>query len=158
PYCLLVHTYSKSALAPGQRLGYVALPPALPDRDEVRLTFLAVALAIGTGFPDNIMQFALPEIDRVLIDLESLQAKRGRMVAGLRSCGYEVHPPEATFYLLPRSPDPDDVAFTERLAAAKVLVTPGRALEMPGYLRISLTATDDMIDRALPIFADALER
>jgi hypothetical protein len=27
---------------------------------------------------------------------------------------------------------------------------------MPGYFRISLTATDDMIDRALPVFAAAM--
>src|SRR5919202_1575277 len=35
-YTFLVHTYSKSALAPGQRLGFVALPPTMPDRESLR--------------------------------------------------------------------------------------------------------------------------
>jgi hypothetical protein len=29
-------------------------------------------------------------------------------------------------------------------------------MDMPGYIRISLTANDDMIERALPKFAEAL--
>ena len=155
PHSLLIHTYSKSALAPGQRLGYVALPPSMPDREELRMGFLAVAFATGTGLPDAIMQYALADIEQMSIDLEALQRKRDRMVSALRAAGYELHVPEATFYLLPRSPDPDDMAFALRLARHKVVVLPGRAVEMPGHFRISLTATEAMIERALPVFAAA---
>jgi aspartate aminotransferase len=155
PFSLLIHTYSKSALAPGQRLGYVALPPSMPDREELRMGFLAVAFATGTGLPDAIMQYALADIEQMSIDLEALQRKRDRMVPALRAAGYELHLPEATFYLLPRSPDPDDMAFALRMARDKVVVLPGRAVEMPGYFRISLTATEAMIERALPVFAAA---
>jgi aspartate aminotransferase len=155
PFSLLIHTYSKSALAPGQRLGYVALPPSMPDREELRMGFLAVAFATGTGLPDAIMQYALADIEQMSIDLEALQRKRDRMVPALRAAGYELHLSEATFYLLPRSPDPDDMAFALRLARDKVVVLPGRAVEMPGYFRISLTATEAMIERALPVFAAA---
>jgi aspartate aminotransferase len=31
-------------------------------------------------------------------------------------------------------------------------------VELPGYFRISLTANDDMIERALPGFAAAMQR
>lgn len=155
PFSLLIHTYSKSALAPGQRLGYVALPPSMPDREELRMGFLAVAFATGTGLPDAIMQYALADIEQMSIDLQALQRKRDRMVPALRAAGYELHVPEATFYLLPRCPNPDDMAFALRLARDKVVVLPGRAVEMPGYFRISLTATEAMIERALPVFAAA---
>jgi aspartate aminotransferase len=100
------------------------------------------------------MQYALPEIDAMSIDLDHLQRKRDRMVDALREMGYEVHSPQATFYLLPKAPIDDDMLFARTLAAQKVLVLPGVAVEMPGYFRISLTATDAMIDRALPIFAE----
>ena len=33
---LLVHTYSKNALAPAQRLGYLAPPPSMPGRARLR--------------------------------------------------------------------------------------------------------------------------
>lgn len=156
PYSLLVHTYSKSALAPGQRLGFVALPPSLPDREQVRLAFLAVMFATGGGLPDAVMQYALPEIDKMSIDLKLLQSKRDEMGRALRDLGYEFHFPEATFYLLVKSPVPDDAGFAARLARDKVLVLPGRAFEMPGYFRISLTATREMIQRSLPVFAAAI--
>jgi aspartate aminotransferase len=156
PRTLMVHTYSKSALAPGQRIGFVALPREMPGREEVRLAFRAIGAATGNFLPDAIMQYALPDIEAISIDLPHLQRKRDRMVDALRELGYELHSPEATFYLLPRSPLEDDVEFTRRLRMRKVLVLPGIAVDMPGYFRISLTATDEMIDRALPAFGEVL--
>jgi aspartate aminotransferase len=154
---LLVHTYSKSALAPGQRLGFLALPPSMPDRQALREAFLATALATGGGLPDAVMQYALPDIEGIVLDMDRIQRRRDRMLDALREMGYQVRTPEATFYLLPRSPVDDDLSFTRRLAREKVLVLPGRACEMPGHFRISLTATDEMVERALPVFERAIK-
>jgi aspartate aminotransferase len=156
PRSLLVHTYSKSALAPGQRLGYLALPPDMPGKAELRQAVMAAGLASANGLPDAIMQYALPDIESMSIDLAALRAKRDRMVAALRTYGYELHAPEATFYLLVKAPIEDDVAFARRLRQDHVLVLPGRTVDLPGYFRISLTATDAMIERALPVFAAAI--
>ena len=153
---LLIHTYSKSTLAPGQRLGYVALPPGMPGRDQVRQAFMVAGFSTGNMLPDAIMQYALPEIDTMSIDLDHLQRKRDRVVDALSEMGYEVQSPQATFYLLPKAPIEDDMLFARTLAAQKVLVLPGTAVDMPGYFRISLTATDVMIDRALPVFAEVI--
>jgi len=153
PRSLLIHTYSKSALAPGQRLGYVALAPGMPGRDQVLRAFMVAGFSTGNMLPDAIMQYALPEIDTMSIDLDHLQRKRDRVVDALSEMGYELHSPQATFYLMPKAPIEDDMLFARTLAAQKTLVLPGVAVEMPGYFRISLTATDAMIDRALPVFA-----
>jgi aspartate aminotransferase len=64
--------------------------------------------------------------------------------------------PEGTFYLLVRSPVEDDWAFVDMLAARDVLCLPGTVVEEPGYFRISLTASDEMIERALPGFEAAV--
>ena len=72
-----------------------------------------------------------------------------------RDTGYDVHMPEGTFYLLPKSPIPDDGQFIRLLAEQKIYCLPGWIVEMPGYFRVSLTANDAMIDRALPGFAAA---
>jgi aspartate aminotransferase len=128
----------------------------MPDRARLRLAFLGMGMALGNGSPDAIMQYALPDIERVQVDLGHLQRKRDRLLDALRAQGYQVHTPQGTFYLLPRCPVSDDAAFAERLARDKVVVLPGRAVEMPGYLRLSLTATDAMIEHALPVFAAAI--
>jgi aspartate aminotransferase len=72
--------------------------------------------------------------------------------------GYQVHAPEGTFYLLPKSPIADDWAFCERLAEYNILCLPGTVVELPGYFRLSLTANDGMISRGLPGFQAAIER
>jgi aspartate aminotransferase len=54
-----------------------------------------------------------------------------------------------------RSPDPDDRAFCTRLAEHGALVLPGTIVETPGWFRISLTASDQMIEDGLRIFRDA---
>ncbi len=156
PWSFLVYTYGKQLLTPGQRVGYVALPPTMPDREQVRDALTMGQLAFGgNGVPNAVMQRAIGDLETMSIDLKTLENRRDRMVDALRSFGYNLHSPEGTFYLLPRSPIKDDVAFTDRLARDKVYVLPGAVVEMPGRFRISLTGNDEMVDRALPIFEAA---
>jgi aspartate aminotransferase len=156
PYSFLVYTFGKTLLTPGQRMGYVVLPPELPEPDEVRTALTLGQMAFGgNGVPNAVLQRGFGDFERMSIDIKRLQARRDRMLEGLRAAGYDVHTPEGTFYLLPRSPDPDDDAFVERLAAEKVYILAGNIVEMPGYFRISLTGSDEMVERALPIFARA---
>ncbi len=157
PNTLLAYSYGKVLLTPGQRIGYLALPPTMPDRDQVRQSILLAQIACGYLFPNALVQHALAELDTLSIDIPHLQRKRDRMVAALREIGYAVHRPEATFYLLPQSPWADDVAFTALLAEHGIFVLPGTIAEIPGHFRISLTANDAMIERSLPAFAAAIE-
>jgi aspartate aminotransferase len=157
PNTFVVYTYGKTLLAPGQRLGYIALPPAMPGREELRPALLVAQLVTGYAFPNALLQHALADLEQLSIDVGNLQAKRDRLVAALRAQGYELHVPEGTFYLLPRSPWPDDEAFVAWLAERDVFCLPGAIVELPGTFRISLTGTDEMITRALPVFAAARE-
>jgi aspartate aminotransferase len=156
PYSFLVYTFGKTLLTPGQRMGYVVVPPEMPEPDEIRTGLTLGQMAFGgNGIPNAVLQRGFADFERMSIDVKHLQARRDRMIDGLREAGYDVHTPEGTFYLLPRSPDLDDGAFVERLAAEKVFILAGGIVEMPGYVRISLTGSDEMVDRALPIFARA---
>jgi aspartate aminotransferase len=159
PWSLLIYTYGKTLLTPGQRLGYIALPPEMPsgDREMLRGALTLSQIVTGYAFPNALLQHALPDLEPLSIDIAALERKRDRMVGALREMGYEVGVPEGTFYLLPRAPVADDLVFVEELAARDVFVLPGAAVELPGYFRVSLTATDEMIEQALPAFA-ALSR
>ncbi len=158
PYTLLLYTYGKTLLTPGQRMGYIALPPTMPQREALRDALVAAQLVTGFAFPNALLQHALPELDTLSIDIAQLQRKRDWLVTALRDIGYELHVPEGTFYLLVRSPIADDLAFMERLAAHNIYCLPGTVAELPGYFRISLTANAAMIERALPGFAAALKQ
>jgi aspartate aminotransferase len=85
-----------------------------------------------------------------------MQARRDRLVGALRAMGYQTTNPEGTFYILVRCPTDDDQGFAERLAAEDVLVLPGTIVELPGWMRLSLTASDEMVEQALPVFERAI--
>jgi aspartate aminotransferase len=152
----LLYTYSKTLLTPGERIGYIALPPAMPDRERLRADLFAAQIVTGFAFSNALLQHALPDLEVLSIDIGRLQQKRDRLVNSLRALGYTVFVPEGTFYLLARSPDPDDLGFCELLAKHDILCLPGSVVELPGHFRVSLTPTDEMIDRALPGFGAAL--
>ncbi|HLU82938.1 MAG TPA: aminotransferase class I/II-fold pyridoxal phosphate-dependent enzyme [Trueperaceae bacterium] len=156
PDSLLLYTYGKTLLTPGQRIGYIALPPTMAEREPLREAIFAAQVVAGWAFPNALLQHALADLETVSIDMVHLQGKRDKLVAALRAMGYELQVPEGTFYLLVTSPDPDDLAFCERLADSGVFVLPGSVAELPGTFRISLTASDDMIERSLPGFARAI--
>jgi aspartate aminotransferase len=148
----LLYTYGKTLLTPGQRIGYIAMPPSMPDREELRGAIFASQAATGYAFPNAVMQYALGDLEKAIVDVGALQRRRDRIVSALGEMGYETVTPEATFYVLVRSPMTDDIAFTERLAQENVFVMPGQLFQLPGWFRISLTANDDMVERALPVF------
>jgi aspartate/methionine/tyrosine aminotransferase len=51
----------------------------------------------------------------------------------------------------------DAVGFADRLAERAVYVMPGTLFERPRHFRISLTASPEMVERALPAFRDAAD-
>jgi aspartate aminotransferase len=156
-HTLLAYSYGKTHLSPGQRVGYLALPPTMPNRDGMEPAITGLQVAMGWVYPNALLQHALPELEKFSIDVGQLQRRRDRFFDALGSMGYRVWRSEGTFYLYVPSPNPDDEAFTESLARRGVFVFPGVLFETPGFFRISLTANDDMIERSLPAFEAAMK-
>lgn len=156
PLSLLLYTYGKTLLTPGQRIGYIALPPDMPQREPVRDALMAAQFVTGFAFPNALLQHALADLETLSIDVGHLQRKRDLLVGELTAMGYEVNVPEGTFYLMVRSPIEDDTAFCDLLGEHRIYVLPGTTTEMPGWFRLSLTASDEMIQRSLTGFEAAL--
>jgi aspartate aminotransferase len=157
PHTWVLYTYGKTLLAPGERIGYIALPSTFPGREELRDPIQLAQVVGGWQFPNATLQRSVADLEKLSIDVPRLQARRDRLVEALRGMGYEVIVPEGTFYMMVRSPIPDDLAFTKALTGHDVFVGPGLIFELPGWFRISLTANDDMVERSLPGFEAALK-
>ncbi len=159
PNSLITYSYGKVLLTPGQRIGWLALPPAMEEarRNALNEAIMLAQIVNGFLFPNAIMQYALPALDKLSIDVEGLQAKRDFLLTGLREAGYDVPTPEGTFYLLPKSPIEDDELFCARLAARNLYVLPGSVCHIPGRFRIAFTAPMETLEKALPIFAEVMD-
>jgi len=155
PNTVVTYSYGKTLLAPGQRIGYLAVPPTMPDREAFRRSVFTAQLATGYAFPNALLQHAIEDLEGMSIDVAAMQRRRDRLVGAMREIGYETTMPEGTFYVMARAPIEDDVAFTDLLAKHRILVLPGSVVEVPGWFRISLTASDAMVEQAIPGFAAA---
>lgn len=154
---IVLYSYGKQLLAPGQRIGYLALSPRIESaeraalRDAVRFT----QLVNSYSFPNALLQRALPDIAHLCVDIAALERRRDALVPALEAQGYEPTYPEGTFYVVARSPLLDDIDFVARLAAQQMFVLPGSTVNLPGWFRISLTGNDAMIEAAIERLAQA---
>ena len=151
----ICYSYGKRLLTPGQRMGYFAVNPAAPERDAVREAVFFAQMATGWNFPSALMQHALPDLEKLAIDIGALERRRDRLCVGLENAGYRVSRPKGAFYVLVEAVG-DEAAFCENLRARDVFVMPGSVCGIPGHFRLSLTASDEMVEIALPRFAEVL--
>jgi len=159
PWTLISYSYGKVLLAPGQRLGYLAISPLMPadDRQAIRGSLFSAQMALGWCFPNAVMQYAVPDLETLSIDQMGLTRRRDTLMSAFKKAGYEYLKPEGTFYLWSRWPEGDPDALWNALADRSVFVLPGSIMNCPDYFRISLTASDAMVERALPAFQEIAE-
>ena len=158
PDSFLLYTYGKTLLAPGSRLGYIAMSPTMGGREDIRSALLAAQMMNGWAFPTAPLQYAVPTLESMSIDINVLQRRRDLLASTLLTQGYELIVPEGTFYVTVRAPIVDDMAFAQMLIEERIYVLPGTMFELPGWFRISVTANDEMVARAFPGFERAMKR
>lgn len=154
PWTFISYSYGKVLLAPGQRLGYLAISPLMPaaERRDFSDSMFGAQMALGWCFPNAVMQYAIPDLETLTIDRTALARRRDRLMNVLEANGFRTLRPEGTFYLWNQWPDGDPERLWSELASRDVFVMPGRLMNAPAYFRISLTASDEMVERAVPAF------
>jgi aspartate aminotransferase len=124
------------------------------DRQVLRDALFASQMSLGWCFPNAVMQNAVPHLEGLTIDGLALARRRDALSEALTAAGHTVLPPEGTFYLWARwAGDPEQQ--WNALADRGVFVLPGSLMNAPEHFRVSLTASDEMVARALSAFARA---
>lgn len=157
-HVVLVTSHSKDLAIPGERIGYVAVTPGMEDADALVAGATFSTRTLGFVNAPAIQQRAVAHLQGTKVDPEIYRRKRDRLYAALVDAGYDVVEPQGAFYMFPRTPTPDDVAFVRELLTELILVVPGTGFGRPGHIRISYCVEDSMIERALPGFARAMAR
>ena len=152
-----IYSFGKAFAIQGQRIGYVAISPRMPDLGEVRTTIERCVRAMGFGHPTSILQRAMIDLLESTPTVTELARRQAAVRSALASYGYDVCDGDATFYVYVKSPIADDFQFAELLASRGVVVVPSTLFHDPGYVRLSLTAQTPALTAALPVFAAALD-
>ncbi len=155
-HTLIGTSHSKDLSLAGERIGFLAISPDAEDAGELFAAATFCNRILGYVNAPALMQRVLQVVSSFDPPVAVYQAKRDRLFQGLTDIGYDVHRPEGTFFMFPKSPLQDDRAFVDVLRRHRVLVTPGAGFEFPGYFRLSFAVDDVIIENSLPAFAEAL--
>jgi aspartate aminotransferase len=154
---IVATSFSKDLSLPGERLGYIAMNPRI---EEAATTFDGLVLSnriLGFVNAPALMQRAVKNVLREIVDVSIYKRRRDRLHDALTSFGYSCVKPEGAFYLFPKSPIEDDVAFVSVLQKKLILTVPGTGFGGPGYFRIAYCVSDETIEGSLKGFEEAIK-
>jgi len=154
----ICNSWSKSQGISGERIGYLALSPRLPDLPDLRRACTFANRILGFINAPAIWQRVVAEAADATVDVAGYQNKRDVLCDALARIGYDVTRPEGTFYIFLSTPIPDDIAFVRMLTTEGVLAVPGTGFGRGGYIRLSLTIPLEQIERSIAGFSRAFEQ
>ena len=155
---IVVTSHSKDLALPGERIGYIAVNPACRQREELVDGLIHCNRTLGYVNAPALMQHVVSRLQSVTIPVVEYQQKRDFLYAHLNEMGFSVMKPQGAFYMFPKSPLEDDVAFVRELQSWRVLTVPGRGFGTPGYFRISYCVDDRTLEGSLAGFGKAAQK
>jgi aspartate aminotransferase len=148
-----VTSHAKDLALPAERIGYIAVNPACADLQDLLSGMSFTTRTLGFVNAPALMQRALVHLQGVTIDMSQYERKRDFFCDHLSAMGYQLVKPQGAFYIFPRSPIDDDVAFVKALQAENILTVPGRGFGTPGHFRIAYCVEERTIERAMAGFS-----
>ncbi len=158
---LVCYSWSKSLSLPGERLGYVLVPSQVEDFAQVYAAVAGAGRALGYVNAPSLFQRVCARCADLTSDIGVYQRNARLLTGALRDMGYHVVAPQGTFYMFPRTLEPDDVAFCQRAKELDLLIVPGSGFGCPGHTRISFCVPTQRVEQSLPAFqalADSYRR
>ncbi|MBR2481758.1 MAG: pyridoxal phosphate-dependent aminotransferase [Oscillospiraceae bacterium] len=149
---IVCYSYSKSLSLPGERIGYVCVPDAATDSQELYFAIAGAARACGHVCAPSLMQKVIQLCATVRPDVEIYDRNRQTLYQALTEYGYRCVKPNGAFYMLVEAPDGNGNAFSDRAKEKNILIAPGDGFGIPSFCRLSTCVSPDMIERSLPAF------
>jgi aspartate aminotransferase len=146
------YSWSKSLSLPGERIGYLLIPPEVDDFPLVSAAAGIANRMLGCVNAPSLMQLVVARCLDERTDIGAYDKNRRALYNGLTDCGFSCVLPRGAFYIWMKSPEADERAFVERAKAYNLLLVPGSSFMGAGYVRIAYCVSPDTIERSLPAF------
>ena len=157
PNAIYCYSYSKTLSLPGERVGFLALHPAMDEYAAVHAAVLGAGRALGYICVSSLFQLAVAECLGQTADISAYAANRELIYGALTDMGYACARPDGAFYLFLKSPEPDARAFCRRAMDYDILLVPGDDFGCPGYARLAYCVARSQLERSLPAFRKLAE-
>ena len=152
PNSILVNSFSKDLGLAGERIGYIVIHPDIIKNKELRQALVYCNRILGFVNAPAMMQKILPFMENSTVDISIYEKLRNKMFSMIIDLGFEAIKPQGSFYIFPKSPELDDVAFVKRAQEENILLVPGTGFGGKGHFRISLCCNFKTIENSRPGF------
>ena len=150
---LVCYSWSKSFSLPGERIGYVLVPPTAADARRVYLAVCGAGRALGYVCAPTILQKTIAECVGAPVNVEPYIHNRKLLTDMLDELGYDYIEPAGAFYLWMRALEPDAQAFSDKARAHELLIVPSDSFGVGGWVRISYCVAPEVITGSRDAFA-----
>jgi aspartate aminotransferase len=155
---IICSSFSKTLSLAGERIGYIAVNPRVDNLPLLTGAIIMTTRILGFVNAPALAQRAVARLLDEKVDVDFYRENRDLLLGGLLDAGYECEKPNGAFYLFPRSPIPDDVAFCKLLLDENILAVPGTGFMGPGHFRLAYCSSRQTVTGSLPGFRRALEK
>jgi aspartate aminotransferase len=152
PNTMTVTSHAKDLALPGERIGYIAVNPDCADLKDLISGMSFTTRTLGFVNAPALMQRVIVKLQGVTIEMSQYERKRNFFCDNLATMGYQLVKPQGAFYIFPKTPIADDVAFVKALQANNILTVPGQGFGTPGHFRIAYCVEDRTIERSMDGF------
>ena len=149
-HTVVCYSYSKSLSLPGERVGWVLVPPSCHESARVMAAVAGSARALGFVCAPSLFQRVVIDCVDEPCDVEAYDRNRRALMHSLGEMGYSMVEPQGAFYLWVRALEPDAEAFCERARQFELLPVPSDSFGTPGWVRVGYCVSYETIERSLP--------
>lgn len=151
---IVCYSYSKIYALPGERIGYVLVPPEAEDSEQIYKAIAGAARTQGYVCAPALFQRFIERFPGEDVNFDLYDRNRKIIYEGLTALGYQCLHPDGAFYLFVKAPQGDGKAFSDLAKSHNVLVVPGAGFGCPEYVRVSYCVPTAKLEQALPLFAE----
>lgn len=156
-YAVVISSFSKNLALAGERVGYVALNPDMPDVQQLAGALVLTNRILGFVNAPAVGQHIVARALGQGVDLSVYEERRAAMARVLTEAGFRFSMPRGGFYFFPAIPEgKDDTSFVNtNLMNEKILAVPGTGFGYPGYFRLAFCVDLSVIEGAAEGFKRA---
>jgi aspartate aminotransferase len=147
---LVAYSHSKDLNLPGERIGYLAVSPRAADAAEVAGACVFCNRVLGFVNAPALFQLAASKFEDAPADVSVYQENRDVLLDALGRSGIDVVPPGGAFYLFPKSPVADEMAFLAAAREEGILFVPGSGFGRSGHVRVAYCLSPETVRRSVP--------
>ena len=157
-WACVLGSFSKTLSLAGERIGYFLANPAMSGEATLIAAVTLTNRTLGYVNAPVIGQRLAKELLEETVDLEIYNRRRMLMAEVLRDAGAEFEMPKGAFYFFVKSPVPDDAQFVDALLEERILAVPGKGFGFAGYVRLSCSVDESIIERSRAGFKRTMEK